>query len=241
MPGACSGSRSGSHRRGARSISSARRCGATAGCSPPTRTAARTSTPISTTTPSCSLRCSSCCRSAFDAADLAFARELADVLLEQFEDAEAGGFFFTAHDHEQLMHRPKPGARQRDAVGQRGRGLGRWGALRRITGEERYARAAERTLELFYPQMRDYPAGFAAMAIALDEAAPAAAHADPARRGRGAARAGRPSWRRSSCRTSTVLAIPDGTPGAAGPARQARAGRSLSTHGYAAALLVLRR
>ena len=38
-----------------------------------------------------------------------------------------------------------------------------------MTGEDRYARAAERTLELFFPTMRDYPAGFAAMALALDE------------------------------------------------------------------------
>ena len=44
----------------------------------------------------------------FDAADLEFARKLADALLEQFEDAEAGGFFFTSHDHEQLIQRPKP-------------------------------------------------------------------------------------------------------------------------------------
>jgi uncharacterized protein YyaL (SSP411 family) len=40
--------------------------------------------------------------------DLAFAGELADVLLGQFEDGEDGGFFFTARDHEQLVHRPKP-------------------------------------------------------------------------------------------------------------------------------------
>ena len=38
-----------------------------------------------------------------------------------------------------------------------------------MPGEDRYARAAERTLELFFPTMRDYPAGFAAMALALDE------------------------------------------------------------------------
>jgi len=45
-------------------------------------------------------------------------------------------------------------------------GLGRLAAL---TGEARYARAARRTAELFFPAMRDYPAGFAAMAMALDE------------------------------------------------------------------------
>ncbi|MFZ2525627.1 MAG: thioredoxin domain-containing protein, partial [Candidatus Ferrigenium altingense] len=45
----------------------------------------------------------------FRPADLEFARALADVLLEQFEDTQEGGFFFTSHDHEKLIHRPKPG------------------------------------------------------------------------------------------------------------------------------------
>ena len=39
--------------------------------------------------------------------DLEFARQLTDVLLAQFEDGESGGFFFTAADHEQLIHRSK--------------------------------------------------------------------------------------------------------------------------------------
>ena len=36
----------------------------------------------------------------FRLADYAWAREIADVLLDQFEDRDAGGFFFTSHDHE---------------------------------------------------------------------------------------------------------------------------------------------
>ena len=39
--------------------------------------------------------------------DLHFARELVETLLEHFEDAR-GGFFFTADDHEKLIHKPKP-------------------------------------------------------------------------------------------------------------------------------------
>jgi hypothetical protein len=47
--------------------------------------------------------------------------------------------------------------------------------LAALTGEARYARAAERTVELFYPGMRDRPAGFAQLALALEELlAPAA-------------------------------------------------------------------
>ena len=63
------------------------RCGTTAACSPPTRTAARISTPTSTTTPSCWRRCSRCCRRDFRPRRTSNGRsELADVLLERFED-----------------------------------------------------------------------------------------------------------------------------------------------------------
>ncbi len=104
----------------------------------------------------------------FSTADLEFASQLADVLLGQFEDTEGGGFFFTGRDHEKLIHRPKPG---HDNATPSGNAIAAWGLerLAALTGEERYRRTAERTLELFYPAMRDHPAGFAAMAIALDE------------------------------------------------------------------------
>ena len=39
--------------------------------------------------------------------DLQFARQLSEVLLSQFEDPETGGFYFTARDHERLIHRSK--------------------------------------------------------------------------------------------------------------------------------------
>jgi uncharacterized protein YyaL (SSP411 family) len=147
----------------------------------------------------------------FTSEDLGFACELADVLLAQFEDAEAGGFFFTARDHERLVHRPKPG---HDNATPSGNAIAAWalGRLAAITGEPRFARAAERTLELFYPQMRDYPAGFGAMAIALDEML------HPPRtlilRGRDEAL---PAWQAELAREFladvTVLAVPDGTHG----------------------------
>jgi len=101
--------------------------------------------------------------------DLDFAEALAEVLLDQFEDPEDGGFFFTGRDHERLIQRPKPA---HDSATPSGNAVTAW-ALQRLaalTGEQRYARAGERTLELFFPAMRDHPAGFGAMAIALDEA-----------------------------------------------------------------------
>ena len=107
-------------------------------------------------------------QASFSGEALEFAEELAEVLLEQFEDRESGGFYFTAADHEALIHRPKPG---HDNATPSGNAMAAWslGRLAALTGEDRYARAAERTLELFYPTMRDYPSGFAAMALALDE------------------------------------------------------------------------
>jgi len=105
----------------------------------------------------------------FSRAELEFAEELAEVLLDQFEDREAGGFYFTARDHERLIHRPKPG---HDNATPSGNAVAAWslGRLATLTGEDRYARAAERALELYFPTMRDHPAGFGAMALALDEA-----------------------------------------------------------------------
>ncbi len=104
----------------------------------------------------------------FSLDDLAFATQLADSLLERFEDSQAGGFFFTSHDHERLIHRAKPG---HDSSMPAGNGVAA-SALQRLaafTGEERYARAARRAVELFYPAMLERPAGHAALAIALEE------------------------------------------------------------------------
>ncbi|HET7198403.1 MAG TPA: hypothetical protein VFI86_07030, partial [Burkholderiales bacterium] len=104
----------------------------------------------------------------FAVRDLDWARQLADLLLEQFEDAELGGFFFTAREHERLFHRPKPG---QDNATPSGNAVAAWalGRLAALTGEARYARAAERTLALFYPPMCEQRGGYATMALALAE------------------------------------------------------------------------
>ena len=104
----------------------------------------------------------------FELQDLNFAGQLAEVLIDRFEDRENGGFFFTARDHESLIHRPKPG---HDNATPSGNAIAAWalGRLAALTGETSHARAAAGTLELFYPVMRAHPAGFGGMAIALDE------------------------------------------------------------------------
>ena len=101
--------------------------------------------------------------------DLAFATELADTLLARFEDRNAGGFFFTAHDHEVLIHRPKTG---HDNATPSGNGIASF-ALQRLghlLGEPRYLAAAEKTLFLFWSHLRQSPAGFGSLLGTLEEA-----------------------------------------------------------------------
>lgn len=104
----------------------------------------------------------------FDAGLLTFAEALADVLLARFED-KPGGFFFTSHDHEALIHRVKTG---QDNATPSGNGVAAF-ALQRLghlTGEPRYLEAADRTLRLYYPDMSRHPGGFATLLAALEEA-----------------------------------------------------------------------
>jgi uncharacterized protein YyaL (SSP411 family) len=103
-----------------------------------------------------------------DPGELAFAEDLADVLLEQFEDKDKGGFFFTSHDHEKLIHRPKPGYENATPSGN---GVAAF-ALQRLhflTGESRYALAAERTLAQFHSELAERPSGHATLLAALEE------------------------------------------------------------------------
>jgi uncharacterized protein YyaL (SSP411 family) len=104
----------------------------------------------------------------FRADDLAWAREIADVLLAWFEDKEAGGFWFTSVDHEALILRPKPG---HDDATPSGNGVAALHLQRlgHLTGERRYLAAAERTLRVFAPAMTRQAAGFASLCRALAE------------------------------------------------------------------------
>ena len=100
--------------------------------------------------------------------DLVFAQELIAVLLSRFEDAHGGGFFFTADDHEKLIHRSKSfsddalpsGNAVAAAV------LGRIGFL---VGNLAYLDAAERTFKAAWSSLQQYPQGHMAMLNALEE------------------------------------------------------------------------
>jgi uncharacterized protein YyaL (SSP411 family) len=104
----------------------------------------------------------------FQTDDLAFAQQLGDVMLGQFEDASSGGFFFTSHDHERLIQRPKP---SHDNATPSGNGIATF-ALQRLshlTNDLRYADSARKTLTSFVEQMDDHPSGFGSLLMALEE------------------------------------------------------------------------
>jgi len=146
----------------------------------------------------------------FSSEDLAFACRLADTLLEQFEDGE-GGFFFTSRDHERLILRPKPA---HDQATPSGNAVAAWvlERLAALTGEARYSRAARRTVELFYPAMLEHPAGFAMMAIALEEQLEPPASVI-LRGSETALRSWLPDLAREYLPATLLLAVPEGTGG----------------------------
>ena len=104
----------------------------------------------------------------FRLTDLAWARALAEVLLDQFEDPALGGFFFVSHDHERLLHRAKSG---RDHATPSGNGIAALalGRLGHLTGEPRYGEAARRTLQAFKPLLEHEPGAHTSLGAALEE------------------------------------------------------------------------
>ena len=104
----------------------------------------------------------------WNARDLEFAIALADAMLEHFEDREHGGFFFTADDHERLIHRPKP---MTDDSTPSGNGVAATvlGRLGHLLGDTRYLRAAERVLHAAREGLERFPHAHTALLVALEE------------------------------------------------------------------------
>jgi uncharacterized protein YyaL (SSP411 family) len=99
---------------------------------------------------------------------LEFAVHLAELMLEHFEDKERGAFFFTANDHEVLIHRTKSLA---DEAVPSGNGIAAF-ALQRLgflLGESRYLIAAEQTLRGAWQAIAEYPHGHVSLIAALEE------------------------------------------------------------------------
>ncbi|HKD37356.1 MAG TPA: hypothetical protein VKB78_11165, partial [Pirellulales bacterium] len=98
---------------------------------------------------------------------LEFAKVLAGVMLERFEDHEDGGFFFTSDDHESLITRSKAAF---DGSTPSGNSAAVMALLRlyAYTSDESYMKAADLTLCLFAPQIEKQPFAFAHMIEAAD-------------------------------------------------------------------------
>ena len=101
-------------------------------------------------------------------ADVVWAMQIADALLERFEDREHGGFFFTAHDHESLIQRPKPFT---DDATPSGNGVAARALLRlgHLLGETRYLDAAERTLRAAWATLQHMPQACCSLLRALKD------------------------------------------------------------------------
>ena len=104
----------------------------------------------------------------WDPAVLSWAIELVDVLLAHFADPDAGGFFFTANDHESLIVRPKTFSDDATPAGNgvAARVLVRLGYLLARTD---YLDAAEGTLRAARAAVERYPHGHGSLLLALDE------------------------------------------------------------------------
>ena len=91
---------------------------------------------------------------------------LAEIVLAKFAD-EAGGFFFTAIDHEELIVRTKE---FQDGSVPSSNGMAAFALLRlgRLTGRQDFIDKAEGTLNAFAGAMADYPGATGQLLLGLD-------------------------------------------------------------------------
>jgi uncharacterized protein YyaL (SSP411 family) len=100
--------------------------------------------------------------------DLEFAQALAEAILHRFADPDRGGFYFTASDHERLIHRTKAFSDESIPAGN-GVAAGMFFRLGLLLGEPRYLAAAEGTLRAGSDWMRQYPEGHLSLIAALED------------------------------------------------------------------------
>ncbi|QFY44171.1 thioredoxin domain-containing protein [Candidatus Methylospira mobilis] len=91
---------------------------------------------------------------------------LADKLLEAFEDKEAGGFYFTSHNHERVIVRSKSLIDEAMISGNAA-AASTLLKLGHVLGEPRYLAAAERTLKALPEDAANAPDRYAGMMTAL--------------------------------------------------------------------------
>ncbi len=107
-------------------------------------------------------------RAGFSKEDLDWACVIADRLIDGFADPERGGFWFTSHDHEQLIVRSKS---IHDNATPSGSGVAAKGLQRlgHLVGEPRYIEAAERTLRAHWEVLEQQPHAAPSLLAALQE------------------------------------------------------------------------
>jgi uncharacterized protein YyaL (SSP411 family) len=90
---------------------------------------------------------------------LDWALNIAKILCQQFEDRDAGGFFFTSHDHEALIHRIKTGHDQSLPNGN-GVVVRCFMKLGTLLGDTDLLGSSERALALFSSVFNSRPEGY---------------------------------------------------------------------------------
>jgi DsbC/DsbD-like thiol-disulfide interchange protein len=102
-----------------------------------------------------------------DARWLKEAQRLQDDQIKMFKD-DAGGFFFTSHDHEELLARTK---NCYDGVVPAGNSVSARNLLKlaKLTSDKRYREEAQSVLELFSANLEQLPRGSTVLAQAMSE------------------------------------------------------------------------
>ncbi len=103
----------------------------------------------------------------FETRYLESALELAEQMIDRFADAEAGGFYYTASDHEKLIVRQKD---SQDNATPSGNAMAATAFLRlgRLTGRRDLEDRAVGTLEMLAGQMKNIPSASGQALVALE-------------------------------------------------------------------------
>jgi uncharacterized protein len=108
-----------------------------------------------------------CMQTRWRSSDAVFAQQLIEVLRLQFED-QGGGFFFTALEHEALIHRSKT---FNDEAVPSGNGVAASVLVRLgyLFGETAYLESAERALKAAWTALNEYPQAHMSLLNALED------------------------------------------------------------------------
>ena len=103
----------------------------------------------------------------FETRYLESALELGEQMIDRFADAEGGGFYYTASDHEQLIVRQKD---SQDNATPSGNAMAATALLKlgRLTGRRELEDRAVKTLESLSGQMKNLPSASGQALIALE-------------------------------------------------------------------------